>query len=51
MDEHRAYYIELDKLERERQIWYINIYIWKQKDDTGEPICRAAMEMQTEMET
>ena len=45
MDEHRAYYIELDKLERERQIWYINIYKWKQKDDTGEPICRAEKEV------
>ena len=29
MNEHGAYCIELDKLERERQIWYINTYIWK----------------------
>ena len=28
VDEPRAYYIALSKSERERQIWYINTYIW-----------------------
>ena len=34
------------KSEREKQIWCINAY-GIQKDGTDEPICRAAMEIQT----
>ena len=47
VDEPRAYYTELSKSEREKQISYINTYIWNEKDGTDEPICRAAMETQT----
>ena len=28
MDEPRAYYTKWSKSERERQIWYMNAYIW-----------------------
>ena len=28
VDEPRAYYTKWSKLERENQIWYINIYTW-----------------------
>ena len=36
------------KLKREKQILYINTYIWNLKNGTEEPMCRAAMEIQTE---
>ena len=34
--------------ERERQILYINAQVWNLKDGTDKPICKAAMEMQTQ---
>ena len=46
VDEPRAYYTEWRKSEREKQISYINAYIWN-LDGTDEPICRRAMESQT----
>ena len=48
VDEPRAYYTEWSKSEREKQISSINTYIWNEKDGTDEPICRAAMETQTQ---
>ena len=46
MDEPRACYTEWSKSEREKQISYINAYIWNLKNGTNEPICREGMEMQ-----
>ena len=47
VDEPRAHYRELSKSEREKQISYINTYIWNLEKWYNEPICRAAIEMQT----
>ena len=40
-----AYYTELSKSERE--ILFINRYIWNLEKGTDKPICRAGIEMQT----
>ena len=45
VDKPRAYCTEWSKSERERQIWTHVYGIWKA--GTDEPICRAAVEMQT----
>ena len=48
MNEPRACYTEWSKLEREKQIYYMNAYIWNlEKNGTDEPICMAEIEMQT----
>ena len=50
VDEPRAYYTEWSKSEREKQMLYIDTYIWNLEiilDCTDEIICRAAMETQT----
>ena len=45
MDEPTACYTEWRKSEREKQILYINAYLWSlEKNGTDEPICRAAIE-------
>ena len=37
------------KLEREKQISYINTYMWNlEKNGTGDPVCRIGIEMQIE---
>ena len=51
VDEPRAYYIDLSKSEREKQILYTDTYIWNLKDGTNDPICRAVMEMTTHSST
>ena len=33
--------------QREKQISYINTYIWNLENGTHEPMCRVAVEMQT----
>ena len=45
--EPRACYTEGSKSEREKQISYINAYIWNLENGTEELIFRAATEMQT----
>ena len=40
-------FIERTKSEREKQISYINTYIWNLENGTNEPNCRAAVEMLT----
>ena len=35
------------KSEREKQILYINAYMWNLEDGTDKPICRAGIEMKT----
>ena len=49
VDETRVYYIEWSKSEGEKQVLYINAYMWnlKKKNGTDEPSFRAAMEVQT----
>ena len=47
VDEPRAYYTEWSKSEREKQISYINTYIWNLEGRTDEPVCRAGVEMRT----
>ena len=46
VDESRAYYTEWSKLERERQILYINACVWNLERSTDEPIFRKTTEMQ-----
>ena len=46
MDEHRAYYTEGIESEREKYSTEMHIY-GIEKDGTDEPVCRAAVEMQT----
>ena len=46
MNEPRAYYTEWSKLERERQILYINACVWNLERSTDEPIFRKTTEMQ-----
>ena len=38
VDEPRAYYTEWSKSEREKQILYINAYIWNLENGINEPI-------------
>jgi len=47
MDEAWAYYAEWSDSQRERQILYINAYIWNLENGTDEAIYRVAVEMQT----
>ena len=44
----RAWYTELSKSEREKQISYINAYICNLENGTDEPICRAGIKTQTQ---
>ena len=45
MDEPRACYTERSKSEREKQIFYINTYMWNlEKNGTGEPICKTEID-------
>ena len=46
VDEPRACYTEWSKLEREKQILYINTYVWNLEKGADEPICRAGVETQ-----
>ena len=46
MNEPRACYTEWSKLEREKQILYINTYVWSLEKGADEPICRAGVETQ-----
>ena len=46
VNEARAFYTEWSKLEREKQILYINTYIWNLEKGADEPICRAGTETQ-----
>ena len=46
MDEPTAYYTQRSKSEKERQISYINTYIWN-LESTDDSTCRAAKETQT----
>ena len=45
-DDPRDCYTEWSKLEREKQILYINTYIWNLEKGADEPICRAGTETQ-----
>ena len=45
-DEPGACYTEWSKLEREKQILYINTYVWSLEKGADEPICRAGVETQ-----
>ena len=47
MDEPRAYYTQWGQSKREKQLSFINPYIWIWKDGTDEPIRRAVVEMHT----
>ena len=47
VDEPRAYYVEWSKSEREKQILYVNAYIWNLEGCTDKSVHRAAMETQT----
>ena len=47
MNEPRACYTERSKSEREKQMSYINTYVWELENGTDEPICRAGTETQT----
>ena len=47
VDEPKAYYTERSKLEREKQISYINTYIWNLERWYQDPRCRTAKETQT----
>ena len=49
VDAARARHTQCSKSEREKEIWYINTYIWnlKKKEGIGEAICRAGTETQT----
>ena len=47
VDEPTAYYTEWSKSEREKQISYINVYVWNLERWPDEYIWRAAIEMQT----
>ena len=47
-DEPRAYYTKWSKSEREKQVSYINAHIRNLERGTDEPLCGAAVEMQTE---
>ena len=47
VNEARAFYTEWSKLEREKQILYINAYTWNLERWYDEPICRAEVETQT----
>ena len=40
--------IQSEVSQREKQILYINVYIWYLENCTDEPVCRAAVEMSTE---
>ena len=44
VDEPKTSYIEWSEPEREKQVSYINAYVWNLEDGTDEPIGRAAME-------
>ena len=44
VDESRACYTEWSKSKRERQISYINAYIWNLGNGTDQVICRVAIE-------
>ena len=47
VDEPRASYTEWSKTEREKQVSYINVYIYGiYKNGTDEHICRSGIEMQ-----
>ena len=46
VDESRTYCTEWRKSEREKQISYINAYIWNLENGTDEPICRTGIEKQ-----
>ena len=47
MNEPRACYTERSKSEKEKQMSYINTYVWELENGTDEPICRAGTETQT----
>ena len=46
VDEPRACYTEASKSEKERQIPYVNTYMWNPERCTKDPMCRAAKETQ-----
>ena len=45
MDGPRAYHTEWSQLEREKEILYINAYMWNLEKCTDKPICRAGIKM------
>ena len=44
VDGPRDCHIEWSKPEREKQILYINAYIWNLENGTDEPVCKAEIE-------
>ena len=47
VDEPRVYDTEWSKSEREKQVLYMNAYMWNLKNGSDEPSCRAAVDVQT----
>ena len=46
VDESRDCHTEQSKSEREKQISYINTYMWNLENGTDDPVCRAEIEIQ-----
>ena len=46
VDGPRVCHTERSKSKREKQISYVNVYMWNLEKCTDEPICRAGIEIQ-----